>query len=633
MSDIIHHECGVTLIRLLKPIEYYKNKYGSARYGLHKLYQIMEKMINRGQDGAGVATIKFDAEPGTTYLDRLRSVENKATQDIFHKINNHFLTASKKHPEAYKSGEWQKKNIPFLGELMIGHLRYGTFGKNGVQSCHPFTRKNNWMSRNLVVAGNFNLTNVDELFTHLLELGQHPIVKADTITVMEKIGHFLDKENDKLFKKFKEQNDKNYEISKLIQKHLDVASILRESSKKWDGGYAMCGMIGHGDAFVLRDPNGIRPAYYYKDEEIIVVASERPVIQTVMNVAFEDVKEVTPGHALIIKKDGSFSEEEIIAPEKKLACSFERIYFSRANDAVIYQERLALGRHLTENVLKAVNHDFENTVFGFIPNTAETAFNGLVEGLRDQLNQWKVKNIAALPAGSGEDKILKILERKARVHKVILKDAKQRTFITSDESRDVLVNLVYDITYGTIKPGQDNLVVLDDSIVRGTTLKQSILRILDRLGPKKIVVVSSAPQIRYPDCYGIDMAVLNKFVAFEAAISLLKEQGKEAYIQDIYKRTKEELLKPKEEQVNLVKEIYAPFTAVEISDRIAQLIRPKDLKAELQIIYQSIEDLHASCTENAGDWYFSGNYPTPGGNKVSNQSFVNYMEGVTARAY
>lgn len=489
------------------------------------------------------------------------------------------------------------------------------------------------MSRNLVVAGNFNLTNVDELFTHLLELGQHPIVKADTITVMEKIGHFLDKENDKLFKKFKEQNDKNYEISKLIQKHLDVASILRESSKKWDGGYAMCGMIGHGDAFVLRDPNGIRPAYYYKDEEIIVVASERPVIQTVMNVAFEDVKEVTPGHALIIKKDGSFSEEEIIAPEKKLACSFERIYFSRANDAVIYQERLALGRHLTENVLKAVNHDFENTVFGFIPNTAETAFNGLVEGLRDQLNQWKVKNIAALPAGSGEDKILKILERKARVHKVILKDAKQRTFITSDESRDVLVNLVYDITYGTIKPGQDNLVVLDDSIVRGTTLKQSILRILDRLGPKKIVVVSSAPQIRYPDCYGIDMAVLNRFVAFEAAISLLKEQGKEAYIQDIYKRTKEELLKPKEEQVNLVKEIYAPFTAVEISDRIAQLIRPKDLKAELQIIYQSIEDLHASCTENAGDWYFSGNYPTPGGNKVSNQSFVNYMEGVTARAY
>ncbi len=633
MSDIIHHECGVTLIRLLKPIEYYKTKYGSARYGLHKLYQIMEKMINRGQDGAGVATIKFDAEPGTTYLDRLRSVQNKATQDIFHKINNHFLSASKSHPEDYKSAKWQKANIPFLGELMIGHLRYGTFGKNGVQSCHPFTRKNNWMSRNLVVAGNFNLTNVDELFTHLLELGQHPVVKADTITVMEKIGHFLDKENDRLFRKFKEQNDKNFEISKLIQKHLDVTSILKESSKKWDGGYAMCGMIGHGDAFVLRDPNGIRPAYYYKDDEIIVVASERPVIQSVMNVAFETVKEVKPGHALIIKKDGTFTEEEIIAPEKKLSCSFERIYFSRANDAVIYQERLALGKHLTKNVLKAVNNDLDNTVFSFIPNTAEIAFSGLVEGLRDELNALKLKRITELPAGSGEDKIKTILQQKARVHKIVHKDAKQRTFITSDESRDVLVNLVYDITYGTIRPGIDNLVVVDDSIVRGTTLKQSILRILDRLGPKKIVVVSSAPQIRYPDCYGIDMAVLSKFVAFEAAIGLHKDQGNDAYIQDVYQRTKAELLKPKEDQSNLVKEIYAPFSPVQISNKIADFIRPKNLKAELQIIYQTIEDLHLSCKESAGDWYFSGNYPTPGGNKVSNQAFVNYIEGITTRAY
>lgn len=633
MSDIIHHECGVTLIRLLKPIEYYKTKYGSARYGLHKLYQIMEKMINRGQDGAGVATIKFDVEPGNTYLDRLRSVENKATQDIFTKINNHFVSASRKHPEAYKSADWQKANISFLGELMIGHLRYGTFGKNGVQSCHPFTRKNNWMSRNLVVAGNFNLTNVDELFTHLLELGQHPIEKADTVTVMEKIGHFLDKENDKLFKKFKEQTDKNYDISKLIQEHLDVASILRESSKKWDGGYVMCGMMGHGDAFVLRDPNGIRPAYYYKDEEIIVVASERPVIQTVLNVPFESVSEVKPGHALIIKKNGRFSEEEIIPAEKKLSCSFERIYFSRSNDAQIYQERMNLGRHLTENVLKSVNYDFENTVFGFIPNTAETAFNGLVEGLRDHLNKWKAESILKLGSGAKQSDIERILAQKARVHKVVHKDAKQRTFITSDESRDSLVNLVYDVTYGTIKAGKDNLVVLDDSIVRGTTLKQSILRILDRLGPKKIVVVSSAPQIRYPDCYGIDMAVLNKFVAFEAAISLLKDQGKENHIQDLYKRAQLELLKPKEEQVNLVKEIYSPFSAVEISNRIAELIRPKDLKAEFQIIYQTIEDLHASCTESAGDWYFSGNFPTPGGNKVSNQSFVNYIEGVNKRAY
>lgn len=633
MSDIIHHECGVTLIRLLKPIEYYKTKYGSARYGLHKLYQIMEKMINRGQDGAGVATVKFDVEPGNTYLDRLRSVENKATQDIFTKINNHFVSASRKHPEAYKSAAWQKAHIPFLGELMIGHLRYGTFGKNGVQSCHPFTRKNNWMSRNLVVAGNFNLTNVDELFTHLLELGQHPIEKADTITVMEKIGHFLDKENDKLFKKYKEHTDKNAEISKLIQENLDVASILKESSKKWDGGYVMCGMIGHGDAFVLRDPNGIRPAFYYKDEEIIVVASERPVIQTVLNVPFDAVSEVKPGHALIIKKNGQFSEEEIIPAEKKLSCSFERIYFSRSNDAQIYTERMNLGRHLTENVLKAVNNDLENTVFGFIPNTAEIAFNGLVEGLRDHLNRWKTESIRKLGPSASQQEIEKILSRKARIHKVIHKDAKQRTFITSDESRDSLVNLVYDITYGIIREGKDNLVVLDDSIVRGTTLKQSILRILDRLGPKKIVVVSSAPQIRYPDCYGIDMAVLNKFVAFEAAISLLKEQGKESHIQDVYKRCKAELLKPKEEQVNLVKEIYAPYSALQISDRIAELIRPRDLKAELQIIYQTIEDLHASCTDSAGDWYFSGNYPTPGGNKVSNQSFVNYIEGVSKRAY
>ena len=633
MSDKIHHECGVTLIRLLKPIDYYKEKYGSARYGLHKLYQIMEKMINRGQDGAGVASIKFDAEPGSTYLDRMRSIESKATQDIFNKINNHFINAQKNHPEAYKSADWQKSNIPFLGEVLLGHLRYGTFGKNGVHSCHPFTRKNNWMSRNLVVAGNFNLTNVDELFTHLVELGQHPIEKADTVTVMEKIGHFLDKENDKLFKKFKEQNDKNYEISKLIQANIDVASILRESSKKWDGGYVMCGMIGHGDAFVLRDPNGIRPAYFYKDDEIIVVASERPVIQTVLNVPFESVNEVKPGHALIIKKNGHISQEEIVEPQKKLSCSFERIYFSRANDAGIYQERKVLGKNLTEAVLHSVKHDLENSVFSYIPNTAETAFNGLVDGINDYLNTWKTKEILKLKDKPSEIAVAKILGAKARLHKVILKDAKQRTFITNDESRDSLVNLVYDITYGTVKKGNDNLVVLDDSIVRGTTLKQSILRILDRLGPKKIVVVSSAPQIRYPDCYGIDMAVLNKFVAFEAAISLLKENGKESFIREVYERTKLELNKPKEEQVNLVKEIYAPFSDTDISNKIAQLIRPKDLKADLQIIYQTIEGLHQACPQNQGDWYFSGNYPTPGGNKVSNQSFVNYIEGVSKRAY
>lgn len=633
MSDIIHHECGVALIRLLKPLDYYKSKYGSSRYGLHKLYQLMEKMINRGQDGAGVATIKLDLEPGTTYLDRMRSVKVKATQDIFTHINNNFIEAQKNFPDLYANPQWQKENIPFLGELLLGHLRYGTFGKNTIASCHPFKRQNNWMSRNLVVAGNFNLTNVDELFTHLLELGQHPVKQTDTVTVMEKIGHFLDKENDRLFRKYKEQNDKNYEISKLIQANIDVNSILKESSKKWDGGYVMCGMIGHGDAFVLRDPNGIRPAYFYQDEEIIVVASERPVIQSVLNVPIETVKEVKPGHALIIKKNGTLTEEEIIEPQKKLSCSFERIYFSRGNDKDIYQERLSLGKNLTESVLHSVNYDFENTVFSYIPNTAEIAFGGLVEGLNNYVSNWKKEQLMALPGKATAEQLESIMKMQARVNKVVLKDAKQRTFITNDESRDSLVNLVYDITYGTVKKGVDNLVVLDDSIVRGTTLKQSILRILDRLEPKKIVVVSSAPQIRYPDCYGIDMAVLKKFVAFEAAISLLKESGKENFITEVYERTKIELEKPKEDQINLVKEIYASFSDEQISNKIAQLIRPADLKAEFELIYQTIDGLHASCPTSEGDWYFSGNYPTPGGNKVSNQAFVNYIEKNDRRSY
>lgn len=633
MSEIIHHECGVVLIRLLKPIEYYKEKYGSTRYGLHKLYQIMEKMINRGQDGAGIATIKLDAAAGTTYLDRIRSVESKATQDIFRKINHHFLNAKKNNPEFYQEPKWQKENIPFLGELLLGHLRYGTFGKNGVQSCHPFKRQNNWMSRNLVVAGNFNLTNVDELFTHLVELGQHPVQKTDTVTVMEKIGHFLDKENDRLFKKFKDQNDKNFEISKLIQKNIDVASILRESSKKWDGGYVMCGMIGHGDAFVLRDPNGIRPAYYYKDEEVIVVASERPIIQTVFDVDFETIYEVKPGHAIIIKKDGTFSEQEIIEPQKKLSCSFERIYFSRGNDKEIYNERINLGKNLTESVLKSIDYDLTNTVFSYIPNTAEISFGGLIEGLNEFINKQKAAAILKLKAGITETELIKILTTKPRIDKVVLKDAKQRTFITNDESRDSLVNLVYDVTYGTVRKGTDNLVLIDDSIVRGTTLKQSILKILDRLAPKKIIVASSAPQIRYPDCYGIDMAVLGKFVAFEAAILLLKENGKENFIKELYHQTKLELEKPKENQRNLVKEIYKSFSDQEISDKIAQLIKPKGLKSEFVLIYQTIEGLNNSCPNDLGDWYFSGNYPTPGGNKVSNQAFVNYIEGIDKRAY
>ncbi|MCA0430095.1 MAG: amidophosphoribosyltransferase [Bacteroidetes bacterium] len=632
MSDNIHHECGVVLIRLLKPVEFYKQKYGSARYGIHKLYQIMEKMINRGQDGAGIATIKLDAEPGSNYIDRLRSIESKATQDIFGQINQLFVNAQRNNPNEYKDAKWQKNNIPFLGDLLMGHLRYGTYGKNSIHSCHPFRRQNNWMSRNLVVAGNFNLTNVDELFGHLVELGQHPTEMADTVTVLEKIGHFLDKENDKLFKQFKELNDKNYEISKLIQKNIDIASILKESSKRWDGGYVMAGMIGHGDAFVLRDPNGIRPAYYYKDEEIIVIASERPVIQTVLNVEFDKINELTPGHAAIIKKDGSFNEVEIIPAEEKMSCSFERIYFSRGNDAEIYTERNALGRNLTNVVLKSINYDLKNTVFSYIPNTAEIAFGGLVEGIDDYNNDLKTKQLIN-SKNLSETEIKDILSVHPRIHKVVLKDAKQRTFITNDESRDSLVNLVYDITYGTVKKQQDKLVVLDDSIVRGTTLKQSILQILDRLQAKKIIVVSSAPQIRYPDCYGIDMAILGKFIAFEAAITLLKDNGKQSFLTDLYERTKVEIEKPKEEQVNMVKEIYALFSAEEISKKIAELLKPKNLKAELEIIYQSIEGLHNSCPKNKGDWYFTGNYPTPGGNKVVNKSFINFMEGKNVRAY
>jgi len=632
MSDKINHECGIVLIRLLKPLHYYRKKYGSARFGLHKLYLVMEKMINRGQDGAGVARIKLDTAPGTQYIDRLRSVRTRATLDIFTQIHDNFNDAKKQFPDEYNEVDWQKKNLPFLGELLIGHLRYGTFGKNNIESCHPFLRQNNWKTRNLVVAGNFNLTNVDELFEHLVELGQHPREKADTVTVMEKIGHFLEVENDKLFRIYKAQGYNNAEISDLIAKNLDVAAILTEASKRWDGGYVMGGLIGHGDAFVLRDPNGIRPAFYYHDDEIAVVCSERPIIQTVFDIKIEDVKEVKPGYAVIIKKDGTVTEEQINEPQQKLACSFERIYFSRGNDAGIYSERHSLGSNMVEPVLKAINGDLVNTVFSYIPNTAEVAFGGLVDGMRDHLNREKTKKLTTDKNLSAKE-INDLLDVHPRIEKIVLKDAKQRTFITDDAHRDDLVSLVYDITYGIIRKGVDTLVVMDDSIVRGTTLKQSILKILDRLEPKKIVVVSSAPQIRFPDCYGIDMAVLNKFIAFEAAIALLKERGKENIIEQVYEKAKAQLALVKEEQVNVVKEIYSSFTAQEVSDKIAQLLKPKELKAELQIIYQSIEGLHSSCPNNLGDWYFTGNYPTPGGNKVANKAFVHFMEGKLIRAY
>lgn len=632
MSDIIKHECGVALIRLLKPLSFYKEKYGSSRYGLHKMYQLMDKMINRGQDGAGIATIKLDVEPGNKYIDRLRSIAPKAPQDIFSQVNDLYIQAKEKNPDAYNDIEWQKKNIPFMGELILGHLRYGTYGGNSIQSCHPFRRQNNWMARNLLVAGNFNLTNVDELLGHLVELGQHPTEKTDTVTVMEKIGHFLDKENDRLFKLYKEKGLNNFEISKEIQKDIDVASILVESSKRWDGGYVMAGMIGHGDAFVLRDPNGIRPAYVFQNDEIVVVASERPVIQTVFNTNIESVQELKPGHAIIIKKNGRVTEEEIIQPLEKKSCSFERIYFSRGNDSDIYKERRELGRHLVPQVLKAINNDIDNTVFSYIPNTAEIGFGGLVDGLNLYVNKTKADAIIKSGANVSENVLKDILNKHPRVHKVILKDAKQRTFITADESRDSLVNLVYDITYETVTP-KDTLVVLDDSIVRGTTLKQSILKILDRLNPKKIIIVSTAPQIRYPDCYGIDMAVLGKFIAFNAAIALLKETKGETVLNTLYEKAKQELLKPKEEQVNIVQEVYSSFTDEQISDKIAQLLRPKDLRADLQIIYQTVDGLHQSCPSSTGDWYFTGNFPTPGGNKVANKAFVNYIEGKNERAY
>ncbi len=633
MSDIIKHECGIALVRLLKPLQFYKDKYGSSRYGLHKTNQLMGKMVNRGQDGAGIATIKLDAPAGTTYINRLRTTEFNATQDIFSKINDLFLNAQKQNPTNYNDINWQKNNIPFLGELMLGHLRYGTFGSNTVQSCHPFKRQNNWQSRNLVVAGNFNLTNVDELLEQLIELGQHPTERADAFILMEKIGHFLDKNNDELFKKFKEQGVSSADMSTTIQNNLDIVKILKESSKRWDGGYVMAGMVGHGDAFVMRDPHGIRPAFIYQDDEIVVIASERPVIQTVFNVPIEQIKEVTPGNAIIIKKNGTVLDENITPQQQSLTkCSFERIYFSRGNDYDIYKERQDLGRHLAPSILKAINYDLNNTVFSYIPNTAEIAFGGLIEGLDQYVLNKKQEEIIKIKNNFTDQNIKDILSIQPRIHKVVIKDVRQRTFITADELRDSMVNLVYDITYGTVNKKVDTLVVIDDSIVRGTTLQQSILKILDRLEPKKIIICSSAPQIRYPDCYGIDMSVLEKFVAFNAAIELNKEKDRNS-LNNIFEKAKLELQKSKEEQINVVKEIYNSFTDEQISDKIAQLIKPKDLKAELQIIYQTVENLHQSCPNNTGDWYFTGNYPTPGGVRVSNKAFVNYMEGKSGRAY
>ena len=633
MSDAIKHECGIALIRLKQPLQYYVDKYGTAFYGINKLHLLMEKQHNRGQDGAGVANIKLDMDPGERYISRYRSIDPKPIQDIFEHINERFQAIGEEDPAKLKDVHYLKKHAGFTGELFLGHLRYGTFGRNSIESCHPFLRQNNWITRNLVVAGNFNLTNVDELFTILLEIGQHPKEKSDTVTVLEKIGHYSDVENDELLGHYQSLGYSNQEAYKKIADQLDIEKILKNASADWDGGYAMAGLFGHGDAFVLRDPSGIRPAYWYEDDEVCVVASERPVIQTAFNLRTEAVHELTPGHALIIKKNGTVSEVEINAPKIENKCSFERIYFSRGNDKDIYNERKNLGRFVVPNVLKNINYDLDNTVFSFIPNTAESSFYGMIKGLEDHLNDRKHDALVALGAHATPEKIKEIIYQRARIEKIIIKDAKARTFITQDDARDDMVAQVYDITYGSVVRGKDNLVVIDDSIVRGTTLKQSVLRILDRLGPKHIVIVSSAPQIRYPDCYGIDMAKMGDFIAFDAAIALLKEQGKTSIIEDVYKKSKAQENAPKEQIVNFVKEIYAPFTPEEISAKIAQLLTPENINATIQIVYQTVEDLHKACPGNTGDWYFTGDYPTPGGNKVVNKAFINYIEGKNERAY
>lgn len=633
MSDAIKHECGIAMVRLLKPLSYYKEKYGTSFYALNKMYLLMEKQHNRGQDGAGLANIKFDMKPGKRYISRHRSNTSTPIKDVFAHINQRFENEFDKHPEHVQDPEWLKQNLPFTGEVFLGHLRYGTFGGNSIEHCHPFLRQNNWMTRNLVLAGNFNMTNVDELFQQLVELGQHPKEKSDTVTVLEKIGHFIDEENDRLYYQYKDKGYSKHEATPLIGQNMDIQRILVESAKKWDGGYAIAGMIGHGDSFVMRDPAGIRPVHWYMDDEVIVVASERPAIQTAFNVKWEEVNEIKPGHALIMKKDGTVSEKQFREPLERKSCSFERIYFSRGSDKDIYEERKELGRLVVEPVLKEIDYDTKNTVFSYIPNTAETSFYGMVKGVEDYINTIKIDKILTGKRSLDADQVRDILNMRARVEKLTIKDAKLRTFITDDVHRDDLVSHVYDITYGTVKRGEDNVVLIDDSIVRGTTLKQSILRIVDRLGPKKIVIVSSAPQIRYPDCYGIDMAKLGDFMVFRAAVALLKETKQENILDDVYEKAKAQMELPLEETINVVKDVYRPFTAEQLSDKSAEIIAPKTINAQVKLIFQSIEGLHSACPDHLGDWYFTGDYPTPGGNRVVNRAFINFMEGKNVRAY
>ncbi|CAL2081901.1 amidophosphoribosyltransferase [Tenacibaculum sp. 190524A02b] len=632
MSDALKHECGIAMVRLLKPLEYYKEKYGTAFYGVNKMYLLMEKQHNRGQDGAGIASIKFNVEPGTRYISRIRSNKSQPIQDIFGQINERINGVFEKNPDKINDVQWQEENMPYIGNLFLGHVRYGTFGGNSIENVHPFLRQSNWRHQSLIVAGNFNMTNSKELMKELIDLGQHPKESTDTVTVMEKIGHFLEDQVADTYLDAKKEGLNKKDASPFIEENLNIQRILKRSSRNWDGGYAMAGLLGHGDAFVLRDPAAIRPAFYYKDDEVVVVASERPVIQTVFNVKIDEIKEIERGHALIIKKNGKISMDPILDQRPKKACSFERIYFSRGSDASIYEERKNLGKYVFPEVLKSINNDLENTVFTYIPNTAETSFFGMMEAAEDVLNQQKTEAILAGGGKLSKERVIEILSQRPRFEKIAIKDAKLRTFITDDSSRDDLVAHVYDITYGVVKP-TDNLVIIDDSIVRGTTLKKSIIKILDRLQPKKIVIVSSAPQIRYPDCYGIDMARIGDFIAFKAALELLKETNQYHIVYDVYQKCIAQQKNSDKDIVNYVKEIYAPFTDEQISGKIAEMLKTPEIKAQVEVIYQPVSKLHKACPENLGDWYFTGDYPTDGGHRVVNQAFINFYEGNNKRAY
>ncbi|MFZ9981127.1 MAG: amidophosphoribosyltransferase [Cyclobacteriaceae bacterium] len=627
MTDQILHECGIALVRLRKPLSYYIEKYGTS-YGMSKMYILMEKQHNRGQDGAGIANIKIDVDPGYRYISRYRSIKSQPVAHLFRKIGKKYRKAQEAGKDLYRNEKWLKENVAFTGELWLGHLRYGTHGKNSLESVHPFLRQNNWRSRNLVMAGNFNMTNVDELFNILINLGQHPKEKVDTVTVMEKIGHFLDEEVQELFENYKGRYS-NQELSEIIENEIDLQRMLQRACKDFDGGYTMAGLTGSGSAFVVRDPNGIRPAYYYADDEVVVVASEKPAIKTAFNIEYNQITEINPGHALIINKNGDYSQKQILSPREKKSCSFERIYFSRGNDPDIYKERRKLGNLLVPQVLKAINFDLKNTVFSYIPNTAETAFYGLMAGVEDYLQKKQKEHI--LEGKPTIEPLEDLITFRPRVEKIVIKDAKLRTFISDDQHRDEMVAHVYDTTYEVIRKGTDTLVVIDDSIVRGTTLEKSILKMLDRLGPKKIVVVSSAPQIRYPDCYGIDMSRLKDFVAFRAMIELVKGEGKEDLLSEVY----EKCIKSKDDlnQPNHVQSLYALFTDEEISEKISEIVHPKEMEAELEVVFQTVDNLHKAIPNHSGDWYFTGNYPTPGGMRVSNRAFANYMDGKFVRAY